>query len=163
MKNTHVLSNITLPPDVDLLFAGCDKGSDPQVWELTQNNIKHNKNMYYIGPYYGQDKVDLIHSVDAVIFPSSREPFGIVGLEALVAGKILIASNVDGMRDYLNENNHISCGTTNESIKEGIINFLNKTKDQLQNMREQGFETARKLDWKHQAAQYEQVYDLLLK
>ena len=163
MKNTHVLSSITLPAGVDLLFAGNDRGSDPQVWDLTQNNIKNNKNMYYIGEYYGQDKVNLLHSVDGVIFPSLREPFGIVGLEAIASGAVLLASNVDGMRDYLNDTNHITCGTTVESMQNTIQAFLSLDNEQIQQYKRNGLETCKQLEWSIQTEKYEEVYDFLVK
>jgi glycosyltransferase involved in cell wall biosynthesis len=39
-------------------------------------------------------------SVDAVAMPSRREPYGLVALEALAAGRPLLVSAVDGLRDH---------------------------------------------------------------
>jgi glycosyltransferase involved in cell wall biosynthesis len=39
-------------------------------------------------------------SVDAVVMPSRREPYGLVALEALAAGRALLVSDVDGLRDH---------------------------------------------------------------
>ncbi len=161
MKNTHVLSSINLPDGVDLLFAGNDRGSDPQVYQMTRNNIKNNKNMYFIGEYHDQDKIDLFHSVDGVIFPSVREPFGIVGLEALAAGKILLASNVDGMKDYLNDDNSINCGTTAKTIEQAIEKFKSLTHSEKIKFKEKAQETAKLFDWKLQSSKYESVYSFL--
>jgi glycosyltransferase involved in cell wall biosynthesis len=161
MKNTHTLSSITLPKNVSLLFAGTDSGSDPDVWKLTIKNIKQNPQMHYIGPFYGEGKVKLFNSVDGVIFPSLREPFGIVGLEALAAKKVLLSSWVDGMKDYLNDSNSIYCGTTKESIEESI----NKWSGLDSNIRDQyiqnGHNTCQNFTWTKQAFEYFKLYNLL--
>ncbi len=163
MKNTMVLSGLNLPAGVDLLFAGDIKGSEPQEYMECMKNIQSNPHMHYIGPWYDQDKINLLHSVDAVIFPSKREPFGIVGLEAMASKTPLLASSQGGMNDYLTMDNHLFCGTTKESMENCIRAFLDLNPQQKKQLICNGFETARKLDWKHQAAQYEQVYDILLK
>jgi glycosyltransferase involved in cell wall biosynthesis len=158
MKNTHTLSSITLPDGVDLLFAGCDKGSDPDIWDLTMKNIEQNSNMHYIGPYYREDKVKLFNSVDGVIFPSLREPFGIVGLEALASGKVLLASNVDGMKDYLQEGNYINCGTDRESIERGIQEYITCDREAII---KEGHSTVKDFTWSKQSELYNKVYGLL--
>jgi glycosyltransferase involved in cell wall biosynthesis len=158
MKNTHTLSSITLPDGVDLLFAGSDKGSDPDIWDLTMKNIEQNPNMHYIGPYYGEGKVKLFNSVDGVIFPSLREPFGIVGLEALASGKVLLASNVDGMKDYLQEGNYIDCGITRESIEKSIQEFIVWDRKAII---KKGLSTVKDFTWTRQSGLYNKVYNLL--
>lgn len=161
MKNVHTLSSVTLPDSVSLLFAGSDSGSDPGIWDITMKNIEQNSSMHYIGPYYGIDKVKLLNSVDGVIFPSLREPFGIVGLEALAAGKVLLSSRVDGMVDYLNEDNSMYCGTSKESIEESILKWsrldLNTKNKYIQN----GLDTCQRFTWTSKALDYFNIYNLL--
>ena len=46
------------------------------------------------------DPVVAIASVDAIAMPSRREPYGLVALEALAAGRPLLAAEVDGLIDH---------------------------------------------------------------
>lgn len=163
MKNTLQLSLIDLPRGMDLLFCGDIKGSEPHEFMQCMKNIESNPCMHHIGPYYGQEKVNLLHSVDAVIFPSLREPFGIVGLEAMAAGTPLLASEVGGMKDYLNDINHLYCGTTKETIENCLKVFLDLTADQKNEIKRNGKQTARLFDWQDVAKKYEEVYDFLVK
>lgn len=161
MKNTHVLSSIQLPEGVSLYFAGNDKGGDTNVWNLTQAYIDSNPQMFYIGPYYGKDKIKLFNSVDGVVFPSLREPFGIAGIEALAAGKILLASNVDGMKDYLNNKNHINCGVTKESIESAILKFKMLNKEERDIFKQEGLKTVENFSWIKQSLTYYKLYKML--
>jgi glycosyltransferase involved in cell wall biosynthesis len=161
MKNVHTLSSITLPKNVSLLFAGSDSGSDPGIWDTTMKNIEQNPPMYYIGPYYGTDKVKLFNSVDGVVFPSLREPFGIVGLEALAAGKTLLSSRVDGMVDYLNEDNSLYCGTTRESIQESILKWSKLDSHAKNDYIQNGLNTCQSFTWSSKALDYFKLYNLL--
>lgn len=47
------------------------------------------------------DPVGAMARVDAVVMPSRREPYGLVALEALAAGRRLLVSGVDGLSDHV--------------------------------------------------------------
>jgi len=49
---------------------------------------------------FTNDPVAAMASVDAVAMPSRREPYGLVALEALAAGRALLVSRVDGLVDH---------------------------------------------------------------
>lgn len=46
------------------------------------------------------DPVAALSSVDAVAMPSRREPYGLVALETMAAGRPLLVSTADGLRDH---------------------------------------------------------------
>lgn len=46
------------------------------------------------------DPIAALRAVDAVAMPSRREPYGLVALEAMAAGRPLVVSNADGLRDH---------------------------------------------------------------
>lgn len=47
------------------------------------------------------DPVAAMNSMDAIVMPSRREPYGLVALEALAAGRRLLVSGVDGLSDHV--------------------------------------------------------------
>jgi glycosyltransferase involved in cell wall biosynthesis len=46
------------------------------------------------------DPIEALRSVDAVAMPSRREPYGLVALEAMAAGRPLLVSTADGLQDH---------------------------------------------------------------
>ncbi len=47
-----------------------------------------------------EDPIAALSAVDAVAMPSRREPYGLVALEAMAAGRPLLVSTADGLRDH---------------------------------------------------------------
>lgn len=50
---------------------------------------------------FAKDPVDAMRQVDIVAMPSRWEAYGLVAIEALSAGRTLLVSDVDGLRDHL--------------------------------------------------------------
>lgn len=119
-------------------------------------------NAYFIGYKSGQDKINLLNSVDAVIFPSIHEPFGIVGLEAMACKKVLIASNVNGMKDYLTNVNYINCGISLDTISNALKIFSEMNDYNRTEMGNIAYKSIQRFDWKNIANQYNQLYNLYL-
>lgn len=81
------IPNVTLEifgngPDRDMLLALAD--NDPSI-------IFHG---------HVPDPVAALSAVDAVAMPSRREPYGLVALETMAAGRPLLVSTADGLRDH---------------------------------------------------------------
>jgi 1,4-alpha-glucan branching enzyme len=102
----------------------------------------------------GQEKIDLLKSADAIIFPSVHEPFGIVGLEAFAAGVPLITSMVDGIADYANESNSIKCELSSAGVRAAIDRLFSMPESERRAMIENGFKTAERFNWKDIAEQF---------
>lgn len=101
-----------LPDDVDLI-----------VMNNQQANMELKKNIHCIGYKNGHERFAYMKVANAVIVPSTLEPFGLVCLEALLVKTPLIASYVDGMNHWLHPDAAFNCGTTIESIKAAISEF----------------------------------------
>lgn len=164
MKNIEALTQVEIPNGIDLLYIGGPNGGENYIFDLMINHTKFSKNnnVYYIGEKYGKEKIDILNSADAVIFPSLHEPFGIVGLEAMASKSILLTSRIDGISDYANNDNSIYCGTTPDSILLAL-NYLKKlSTDEKRKLLENGYETARKFNWETSMVKYKSVYESLL-
>jgi 1,4-alpha-glucan branching enzyme len=143
---------LILPEDTALHFVGGPIGGDQ--WDSMLETVKNSDQKFHIPFVSGQEKIDLLKSADAIIFPSVHEPFGIVGLEAFAAGVPLITSMVDGIADYANESNSIKCELSSAGVRSAIDRLFSMPESERRAMIENGFETAERFNWKDIAEQF---------
>lgn len=136
----------TPPEDTAIHFVGGGIGGDQ--YDCLLETVKNNPQKFHIPFVMGQEKIDILKSADAIIFPSVHEPFGIVGLEAFAAGVPLITSRVNGIADYANDSNSIKCELSALSIRESIEKLFKMPEEEKQRMIQNGKETAKKFNWK---------------
>ncbi|MGB5050848.1 MAG: glycosyltransferase family 4 protein, partial [Caldilineaceae bacterium] len=98
----HILPHF---PHVRLLVAG--KNSEQMQPLLQELKIAHA--VHLLGFISDQARNCLYNLVDAAIFPSLYEPFGIVALEAMAAGCNVIVSDVGGLSEVVH---HMHNGLT---------------------------------------------------
>lgn len=65
--------------------------------------LAQEKSVRLIMPGFRSDMPDIYHSSDIGVLPSKREGLGMAGIQSLVAGVPLLASNVHGIKDYMIE------------------------------------------------------------
>jgi len=104
-KGLHVLIR-ALPriladyPNTRLLVAG---KNGEKYWPLAYE-LNVEKSIDFLG-YVSDNERDCLYTiVDAAIFPSLYEPFGIVALEAMAAGANVIVSSVGGLAEVVHHN-----------------------------------------------------------
>lgn len=162
MKNIMNLCKANIPKEIDLCFVGDNRGGEHHCWEAVQEKCNED-NVHYLGYLRGQDKLDVLKSADGVILPSLHEPFGIVGLEALASGCILISSFVDGISDYLTRDIGIDCGTTPFSISNVLHDFISLPEKEIEYRKKEGIRISKNYDWGKLSQQYYKVYKNLIK
>lgn len=163
MKSVSALLDAQIPENVDLIFVGSSNGGDANCVQKLQQQLRDNKpGLYHYGPAYDQEKVNVLFSADAIIMPSKHEPFGIVALEALASKSILLASRVDGLGDFLTDENSINCGFTADSITAALNYFTQLSESQKEKMIECGLQTCEKYKWDDIAEQYYEVYKSMI-
>lgn len=87
-------------PNTRLLVAG---KNGEKYWPLAYE-LNVEKSIDFLG-FVSDDERDCLYTiVDAAIFPSLYEPFGIVALEAMAAGANVIASSVGGLAEVVRHN-----------------------------------------------------------
>lgn len=136
---------LQLPEDTALHFVGGGIGGDQ--YDCMLATVKDNPQKFHIPFVTGQDKIDILKSADAIIFPSVHEPFGIVGLEAFAAGVPLITTRVNGIADYADDTNSIKCDLSAKSIRECIDRLFAMSDNDRSAMIEVGKETAKRFRW----------------
>jgi glycosyltransferase involved in cell wall biosynthesis len=159
MKNIDGLLKAKLPPDVDLCFAGCQNGSDAIMYESVITHAKNREEIHFLGPLYEEEKARCLKSAWAGIFPSRKEPFGIVGLEFFMAGTPLIATFRDGMLDYMDDECAIRCDISPESLSSGIEMLSRMPVDAVAAMKAKAKARAMEFTWEKVARRVLGVYE----
>jgi len=118
--------------------------------------------IYFLGSQNHQQMVKLFNIADVVAAPSRFEPFGLVALEALACGTPIIASNVEGFRQTINE--QVGCLIESDDYKalaEKVTTFIRdgfkeKVKHKAVAYVKQNF------SWTRTVSNIESVYELIL-
>jgi len=77
-------------PEWELAIAGPD--SNGHATELAHLAADLGCAVSFLGPVYGQEKVDILRTSDVLVLPSYTENFGVVASEALAVGTPVLAS-----------------------------------------------------------------------
>lgn len=86
-------------PDVDLLLAGGGPEHDALNQQIQAEQL--DSRVHLLGVVDHSQVANLMRGSLAIIIPSRREPFGIVGLEAMASGRPIIASHIEGLVEAL--------------------------------------------------------------
>lgn len=100
---------------------------------------------------------DLLEQARVAVVPSRLEPFGIVSLEAMAAGRPVVWSTRGGMSDAMNGFGWPVDPTDTETLARSIIDALVADVDPLELRNE-----ARRFSWANVAGRYLQVYEAVL-
>jgi len=106
-----------LPEGTALHFVGGSKAGG--MLDEVDERCAANDNFFRIGWVDGDEKIQILQTADAIVMPSLSEPFGIVGLEAMAAGTLLISSGVEGLGDYSNDKNALLCFSSGRLYAQG--------------------------------------------
>ena len=90
--------------DVDLVIAG--DGEERAALENQTRQLGIEKRVHFFGAVTPEQAVRLLNGCRFVVIPSRSESFGIVAVEALVAGKSVLASRVGGLAELLMDLQH---------------------------------------------------------
>ncbi len=104
----------------------------------------------------------ILKACDILVIPSVYEPFGIVALEAMALGTVVIASDVGGLSEIIdNEKNGIKIPPRNpDAIADSVIRLLND-RDFMEFLSTNAKEKVKKYSWREIALKTLEVYKLL--
>jgi glycosyltransferase involved in cell wall biosynthesis len=159
MKGLNTILNCNIPDDVDFYFIVSEKNAEEPFFSQIRQKA-NNKNIFHVNGLYGQDKVDFLFQMDAVVMPSLHEPFGIVALEALISKNVLITTATGGIGEILTDTPFLKIDNPTDLEKK--IDFLKKCpKNIKEEMIQKGENRARQFDWKIQSNKVLDVYESL--
>jgi len=93
-----------------------------------------------MGPIYDQEKIDMMCSADAIIMPSTYEPYGLVALEALRSKTLLLTSLVHGIQEITNENISLRFDLNKSSIEKTIQKFSVMSEEEYNSRVDNGYQ-----------------------
>lgn len=140
--------------DTRFLFAG-DGDMRPYLVDKTS---KYNGLIRFLGYLPDNEFVKLLNASDLVVIPSRNEPFGLVLLEAWSAKKCVVATNVGGLSENIdNFENGVKVYVTPESIAWGVNYVLDS--NCLEEMGMKGREKVeRRFRWRSVAREMARTY-----
>lgn len=113
--------------DIYFVFIGPDEGKAQEVSEI----IKNEKNMMYLGPIRGKDKIAEMYQASSIyVLPSYREGLPLTLFEAMSCGLPIIASPVNGVPYAMKEPENgffVKYGDI-EGLKENILKLIDDEK-----------------------------------
>jgi len=147
-----------LPSEYHLIIAGIG----PE--EKKVRNVANSKiNVHYLGYQSKQNTISLIHGSDLLIQPSLMEGMSSTLLEAMGCGTCIIASNVGGNIEII-ENNKTGVliePNNAEKLLDKISDLLTENEKRFA-MSAEGLKTVVKYDWKQVGKLYLDIYESLL-
>jgi glycosyltransferase-like protein len=116
--------------------------------------------VHYLGPVPDSDMPSLYRLADALVFPSVKEGFGLVVLEAMASGTPVVTSRIAPFTEYLHENDVVWCDPLSvASIANAIAVALSEPLHSR--LAARGVLVARQHDWGNTARAHLSVYQRL--
>jgi len=167
MKGIEYLLKAINDRDVDwqIVIAGevnADTGAED--WYVTKALRRAERQfperVRWIGFQRDQDLKDMYELADAVIMPSTHEPFGIVALEAMAMGTPLIATDKDGLGEIVRSNDEtfaeIIPARSSDAVNAALVKL--RPEKARADLRARGLRRARDFGWTEIAERTVGVY-----
>ena len=159
LLRAHALGREQLGAEVwpDLILAG----DGPQHAELQalSAQLGLSESVRFVGRVDRVGAVGLFKGCEFFVLPSRHEPMGIVNLEAMAAGKAVVASRVGGVPELVKEDqNGLLVPQGDATALSGALRGLVSDSALRARLGAQGALQAQSFDWDAIAAQYLEVY-----
>ncbi|MFH1545355.1 MAG: glycosyltransferase family 4 protein [archaeon] len=124
---------------------------------IKKNNLQKQVNL--IGWLEGEKLARQFKECSFLVCPSTYEPFPLVVLEAIGCGKAVIASNVSGIPELIeNKKNGLLFNPFNSNELQEKINLLQENESERKRLGKKALRTSRNFSWKKTAKKYLKVY-----
>ena len=155
----------------DLIIAGA--GEEHEALSGRVERLGLSRNIHFFGQASPHEVVKLLNGCLCVVVPSRSESFGIAALEAIAAGKPVLATKIGGLEEFLNELSESQTAngsrSTSQSHGHPSVVLVEPTVDGIARGLKQMFELTNgakirngyrlpdKYTWPHVARSYERV------
>ena len=141
-------ANKLLSENWDIRFVMVGQGSEEEMKELMKRYNLEETNRFEWKPFLSQTELaDIYNNLDVFCFPTRRqsESLGLVGLEAMSCGAIIIGSNKYGPSSYINDGvNGLSFDPINvDELKEKIVSLYNMPLEKRRKMSYEAMKTVK--------------------
>ena len=146
------------PPD--LLLAG--DGTEHEALKRLSVQLGVQDRVWFVGRVDRKRASDLFAGCQFFVLPSRHEPFGIVNLEAMAAGKAVLATRVGGVPEIVADQvNGLLVDAESPAALAAGIRKLSSDAALRDRLGAAGLSKARQFDWPTIAGQYLQLYRAL--
>lgn len=142
-------------PNIVLFVAGHD---DPEPFKEMTKKLNCSDRIFFVG--FVKDIKKYYSASDIYIFTSIYETFGLVALESMAAGIVVISNKLNGVEDYIED------GRNGFICRSGLVSeFVDKIKILLTNPElelsivDNAIETAKMKSWDQVYKQYKDIFD----
>lgn len=142
-----------LPEDVHLYLVGDGFRKDILLQLISQLNLKHRVHLMGIR----SDIPEILHSMDVVVMSSHWEGFGLAAVEGMAAGKPVIATDVDGLREVV-KGAGLTFELGNSKELADLILQLKSDNKFYSQIASRCYERSKQFDISNMAAKYLEVY-----
>jgi glycosyltransferase involved in cell wall biosynthesis len=159
-KGTDSLMSIAqkLSNDIHLIILGAGP-EEQKIKDLT----KTHKNIHFLGYQNKKETISLIRGSDVLIQPSLQEGISSTLLEAMACKTAIIATNVGGNNELIQNNvNGIVLEPNDVDSFTQQISYLLNNEQFRQSLVEHAFKTVEKYDWNQIGNLYLSVYESIL-
>jgi len=141
----------------DLLLAG--DGAERSNLEQLTGELGISERVRFVGRVERAEAVRLFVGCSFFVLPSRHEPMGIVNLEAMAAGKAVVASQVGGVPELVEAERTglLVPGEEVDALAEALQRLTGDA-DLRVRLGAAGQERARRFDWPEIARQYKEIY-----
>ena len=147
-----------LPDNYHLLIAG----SGP-LEEKVKKLAAKKSNIHYLGYQQKQDVLSFIHSSDLLLQPSLEEGISSTILEAMGCGTCILASNIEGISEVVqNGKTGVLVEPNNSNALLNEIQDLLQKKEKRLRMANEGLEIVKQYDWQEVGKIYLNFYESIL-
>jgi len=131
--------------------------------EVKRLGLKLDEDIIILGTVPEESISKLYQAGDVFVFPSVKEGWGLVVLEAMASGLPVIASGIEPMTDYLKdgENALLVSPMDYETLAQQIIRVLDKS-DLRDRLIINGIKTAQAYSWQNTALRHSEFYSGIL-
>ncbi len=140
-------------PGVDLVIAG-DGAGGPSLRELARQRRVESR-VHFLGRTSEEQVASLMAGSLFVAVPSRREPFGIVALEAMAAGRRVLATPVGGLAEFVNPDYNRLVAPDRDSWRHAIAEELQR---RCNGSSEPNRAWAEEFTWARVTARYVEAY-----
>jgi len=143
--------------DTDLIILG----SGPEKKRI-QDLVKTQKNIHFLGYQNKEKTIPLIRGSDALIQPSLNEGISSTIIEAMVCKTPVIATNVGGNKELVNDQTGFLVDSNSSSQFLDKITHVLSNKPKLKIMTDNAFDHVQQYDWKVVGEKYIELYHKIL-
>ena len=157
-KGINLLLEISqkLPENLNLIILG----SGPEEKKV-QDLAKTQNNIHYLGYQSKEKTISLIRGSDVLIQPSLNEGISSTLIEGMACKIPVIATNVGGNKELINNNQTGFLVDSNSQFLDKI-EYVFSNKAELKTIKENAFVNVQQYDWKQVGRKYVELYNKLL-